>query len=343
MRIRIAVCCLSTLAVLLAPSSALADTAATGFQPALPLEYAPPKYPQAAQQQEREGWVVLAYVITTEGTVRDVFVEDSSGQQLFERAAVDAVSSWLYHPARRDGVPVETTRHRQKITFRLEGGDSAATELFGRQLASFRRDLARNDLERAAQRLERMRARPRWNLYEDAWYWWARSLYEEQTGDQEARRLSLRRAVAYEEAFLPPDVYVMALRELYVDYIRTGELQQALQTFARLQAVDTAGDMTAELADHAARVREHLVAVDVLEVQGVLGNRPWSYHLTRNAFELADVTGDLQRLEVLCDQHAESLAYQADVAWNIPERWGDCRLYVHGAMGSRFTLLEYMP
>lgn len=320
-----------------------AEGTAGGFQPAVPVQYAPPDYPSAAQSAEREGWVLLAYVITKEGVVRDVFVEDSSGPRVFETAAIEAVSSWRYQPAHRDGIPVETARHRMKITFRLEGGDPSATEFFGRRLTSFRRALARDDLPRAGQVLERMREQPRWNLYEDAWYWWARSLYEQQIGDHDARRLSLRRAVAYEEAFLPPDVYVMALAELYVDYVRTGELQQALQTYTRLKAVDTVGNTVAGLTDHAARVREQLDTVEVLEVQGVLSNRPWSYHLTRNGFEIVDLNGAIQSLEVLCDQHAESLAYQPDVAWHIPGSWGECRLYLNGAMGTRFTLLEYTP
>lgn len=65
-----------------------------------------PVYPKLAQAIGLSGSVELHFIIGADGYVHDVIVV--KGNPLLARAAVEAIQTWRYQPARRDGVPVET-------------------------------------------------------------------------------------------------------------------------------------------------------------------------------------------------------------------------------------------
>lgn len=77
-----------------------------------------PQYPPEAGRARIEGTVVLLAVIGTDGSVKDVRVED--GLPIFAQAAIDAVKQWRYKPYLVDGEPVEVDS-RITINFTLSG------------------------------------------------------------------------------------------------------------------------------------------------------------------------------------------------------------------------------
>ena len=83
---------------------------------------AAPEYPPAAFAEGRAGWVVLEIHIRTDGTVADETVVRSEGGAEFEDAAVKAVKSWTFEPARFEGRP-QAVYYRIKLKFRPEAVD----------------------------------------------------------------------------------------------------------------------------------------------------------------------------------------------------------------------------
>ena len=77
-----------------------------------------PQYPPEAGRARIEGTVVLLAVIGTDGSVKDVRVED--GLPILAQAAIDAVKQWRYKPYLVDGEPVEVDS-RITINFTLSG------------------------------------------------------------------------------------------------------------------------------------------------------------------------------------------------------------------------------
>jgi protein TonB len=53
----------------------------------------------------REGIVVLAVLVRSDGSVEDVRVRISSGDGALDGAAVRAAEGWWFRPATRDGIP----------------------------------------------------------------------------------------------------------------------------------------------------------------------------------------------------------------------------------------------
>ena len=60
-----------------------------------------PHYPEAARRQGVEGTVTLRFEVLTSGKVGTVQVQRSAGRADLDRAAVDAIRTWLFEPARR--------------------------------------------------------------------------------------------------------------------------------------------------------------------------------------------------------------------------------------------------
>lgn len=86
----------------------------------MPIVQVAPQYPRRAAERGLEGYVVLEFTVTRQGTVRDPIVIESSSS-VFDRAAVDAVLRFRYRPRVIDGEPVEVPGVRFRITFNLEG------------------------------------------------------------------------------------------------------------------------------------------------------------------------------------------------------------------------------
>jgi periplasmic protein TonB len=65
-----------------------------------------PAYPLAALRRHLTGVVQVLAEVDAQGKVASVRIAQTSGHGVLDRAALDAVSKWKFHPATRDGHPV---------------------------------------------------------------------------------------------------------------------------------------------------------------------------------------------------------------------------------------------
>lgn len=85
----------------------------------LPIVKVAPVYPLRALQRRIEGYVIVEFVVTAVGGVRDVTVVESSSP-IFEEAAIEAALRFKYKPRVLDGQPIEVPGVQNRITFRLK-------------------------------------------------------------------------------------------------------------------------------------------------------------------------------------------------------------------------------
>jgi protein TonB len=78
-----------------------------------------PEYPESARRQGREGRVLLRVLVDERGRTKSVEVRASSGDESLDRAAVDAVQRWRFHPGRSGDKAIESWL-RVPIEFRLD-------------------------------------------------------------------------------------------------------------------------------------------------------------------------------------------------------------------------------
>jgi len=110
----------------IAPPSVSADTSIGGpggmniaEGDYLPIVRVAPVYPARALSRGLEGYVDMSFTVTTTGTVRDPIVLFSTSS-LFERAATRAVMKFKYKPRVVDGIPVDVSGVKTRISFQIE-------------------------------------------------------------------------------------------------------------------------------------------------------------------------------------------------------------------------------
>jgi protein TonB len=86
----------------------------------LPIVKVAPIYPQRALTRGVEGYCVVEYTVTRQGTTRDpVVVENQCTSSLFHRASLQAALKFKYKPRIIDGEAVEVRGVQNKFTYEI--------------------------------------------------------------------------------------------------------------------------------------------------------------------------------------------------------------------------------
>ncbi len=85
----------------------------------LPIVKVAPQYPSRASSRGIEGFVLLEYTVTKQGTVLNPVVIEAVPSKIFNRAAINSALRYKYKPRVVDGVPQDVHGVRTKITFQL--------------------------------------------------------------------------------------------------------------------------------------------------------------------------------------------------------------------------------
>jgi len=86
----------------------------------LPIVKVAPIYPNRALTRGIEGFCVVQYTVTRNGTTRDPFViEDQCTSSLFHRASINAALKFKYKPRIMDGEAVEVPGVQNKFTYEI--------------------------------------------------------------------------------------------------------------------------------------------------------------------------------------------------------------------------------
>jgi protein TonB len=86
----------------------------------LPIVKVSPVYPRRAQTRGIEGYVLLEFVVTKTGAVRDPVVIESKPPGIFDRAALSAALKFKYKPKVVNGEPIDVAGVQNRITFELQ-------------------------------------------------------------------------------------------------------------------------------------------------------------------------------------------------------------------------------
>jgi len=71
-------------------------------------------YPRDAERASVEGWVDVEFTIAPDGTTTNLQVRSAEPKDIFDKAALDALSKWRFEPVQRNGAPVA-----QRATIRV--------------------------------------------------------------------------------------------------------------------------------------------------------------------------------------------------------------------------------
>ena len=67
-----------------------------------------PPYPIIARKKGFQGALTLLVFVNHDGTVKRVSVKKSSGHQILDKVSKETIKKWIFIPAKRMGLPVES-------------------------------------------------------------------------------------------------------------------------------------------------------------------------------------------------------------------------------------------
>ncbi len=85
----------------------------------LPIVKVAAQYPTRASARGIEGYVLLEYTVSKQGTVLNPVVIEAEPNKIFNKAAINSALRYKYKPRVVDGVPQEVKGVRTRITFQL--------------------------------------------------------------------------------------------------------------------------------------------------------------------------------------------------------------------------------
>ena len=88
----------------------------------LPIVKVLPIYPRRALSRGIEGWVIVEFCVTEQGTVRDPNVVEAEPSTIFDRSAMNAALKFKYKPKVVNEKPQEVCGVKNRITFEMEDG-----------------------------------------------------------------------------------------------------------------------------------------------------------------------------------------------------------------------------
>lgn len=304
-----------------------------------------PAYPQDEDVRKgQEGWVQLNFVVTPDGRAIDPVVVDSVGGEAFEQSALDAIADWKFEPS-----DAEIASNEVAIRFEDSGDSGKASRTFMRWYRLILTDLASDKVDKARENLDRAKAFGGWNLYESTILSIVEGRVAEQEGNETLSREMYRRALNIgDEAALTAETK----RKLLASLVRIETTQQ------RFAAANEALSALRETRGHKKSIESLAEEIRVLEkwndksgiltVNGAVsaacdcdaGQPVWTHRPSLRHFAIEDIDGNVERMEARCDTERLVAPMDTQLAWSIPEDWGDCEVFVFGDDGTTFAFVE---
>lgn len=310
-------------------------------------ERAVPDAPKNAFGSSLEGWVKLRYSVLADGTTADVRVVDAMPPQLPTGDAVRAVEHSVFAPANNGAEPIAWHNNQTIIVFDDETVALEPTPPFSQAYVAVVELYGEQKYEQAEAANERLLTTVTSRLNEIGLAQTQAALVNMAASDVHDAYAAIRRATELDVVTLPDEELREALRIRFAIELELGRVSEALDTFARYEALGAPTDAPADatladdaLAAQAAAIREALQSDAAIAIKGRVEREPWTHAPTRRTFTLVDVDGDVRQIRAECDRRKVTLEYVADIDWTLPESWGACVLFVDAKRDTTFTLYE---
>jgi protein TonB len=75
--------------------------------PLVPIVKVPPLYPARAKQKGIEGWVKVKFLVTEQGLVDKIEIQEAQPKRIFDQSVIRSLASWRFSPVTVDNVPVK--------------------------------------------------------------------------------------------------------------------------------------------------------------------------------------------------------------------------------------------
>lgn len=307
----------------------------------VPISRAKPKYPTSAARQGQEGWVVMSFVVGTDGKVSSPIIEDTSNGKVFNRAAERAIKKWVYEPTTSNGKAIEQCKNTVRFDFKLANKKQGARKKFVRSYKKIVESIDAKKFDEAKESIEKLQNKGSWNLYEDAWISSLKAQLYNGLEDNEKELAALRVLSYGNESYFDNDTRLNHLVRLFSLSVDHKLYRKALSVAKKVKKIDKKKKIYFKLEKVVFQIEQFLDSGGEYVVEGQLSNKGiWSYGLARKSFGFVGDISNLRKLDVRCDNKHSVYSIAKDSVWTIPSSWGKCRVFVYGDNNSVVNLVE---
>jgi TonB family protein len=320
-----------------APSAIAAEAVPlAAFRDPRPVSYPMPNFPGAEREPLHEGWAVVSMMVDKAGRPYEVGIVRSTGNRTIDRVAVRAWQDARFVPATSDGKPVDSV-FEMRYTFVISGLLEGARPEFHRAYSSMRSAVQSGNREAADAALRQLSVT---TLYEDAYYGLAQYMYASAWGDQSRLESGLLRAVGGRQ-YLPPAEREPALLAAFQLQVRRHDYHEALELWKQLQAEHVDQDTQTKLRPIIAQIKSVRTAPGGYTMSGSIEDiGSWNVYLFKRSFTVQAPAGAISLVKLRCQGGLVSFAFDPELTYKVPERYGGCRLTLEGTPGTALVLTQ---
>jgi len=311
------------------------------FEQIIPVNLTAPANPGFPIGIGSEGWIKLQFSITADGSTDNIKIIDVMPEGFSTGPAINAVKAWTFQPAILDGTALDWHNNIVVINYDLPEIPNLSGPRFTTPYEEIQELINAGQYDRA----ERQAVT---NLKEETFSLHDIGLGNVQLALVEIRRQDLHQALQAITRATIPEVNQLTIEELDVALqyrftieLSLGRFMDAINTYElRNEIVEMAEDDT--IHQQAEQLQMLLDQNYTLIAKGKIldSNKGWFFIPSLRNFTIADIDGELESIDVVCNRNLATLPFQPDIEWSLPESWGDCSLTINGDMNTTFSFYE---
>lgn len=313
------------------------------FVAATPIKNSNRSIPRERNRSDRlEGWAMLSYIIDTDGLVKEVVAVDVSSKGDYVTPSLKHLRSLRFTPATRQGKPVVSTRTQfisHKVTL-YGSNNEGISPSFSKRYNAVDKLLGQQQFAEAKAPLAELQDTNTYNLTEQALSAWLHSIYYASQNDWPAYGQSVKNAT-YLRAYMPTKMAIRTSQNLLEWHKFKNQPADAIRTLYRMTDIDNA---EIDQQTHQAMLLPLLQQIDEqpeIKINTTLNQAgAWLHMMSRSVFSLDFNQGELQKVELRCDDHWQPLVAAKVDKFIIPQSDYSCSVLVTGRPGAEITFVE---
>jgi TonB family protein len=201
-----------------------------------------PEFPMSEYSEGREGWVLLGYTVSRAGLVMDVGVIESSGNEAFDQAAIDAGQHWRFAPG-------EQRQQKVLMNFVYDRSVPRLSRRFMSINESVHELIDAGDLDGAEELLAELRSDTDLGVVDLAYSYLTEGRIAGERGDYAGQLALFRKAIRNDGHWLARVNYLAALRAIIIMEIDLQDYASALRDYELLTQTSAGRKLARDLED----------------------------------------------------------------------------------------------
>ena len=210
-----------------------------------------PEFPESELKRGHEGWVMLDYTLAGDGSVSNLTIADSSGNVLFNEAALKVARGWHFDKP-------EKQPSRVLINFVFDEKKPRLSRKFVTRNAKVHKAIDAGRLGDAAALIEEIRKQKNLNPFELAYSFVAEGRVAEVRGDKVGQLRCFRAAMLSHGRWVTDETYVKLLYGALILELGQKDYASAVRDYDLLAATESGRKLADRLGDHLQIVRQFL-------------------------------------------------------------------------------------